>query len=76
MKPEEIFVSKRDRWAGVMFWGIVLYTWTFSLLSVLDKMAWMDLLGAAGISLVISGGVLWFWFTTPLPGDTLFSPSA
>ena len=64
MKPEEVFVSKRDRWAGVMFWGIVLCTWTISLLSVLDSMAWMDLLGAAGISLVISGGVLWFWFTT------------
>lgn len=53
MKHEEVFVSKRDRWAGVMFWGIVLCTWVFSLLLVLDKMAWMDLLGAVGISLII-----------------------
>ena len=64
MKREEVFVSKRDRWAGVMFWGIVLCTWIFCLLLVPDKMAWMDLLGAAGIALVISGSVLWFWFAT------------
>jgi hypothetical protein len=63
-QPQEVFVSKRDRWAGVMFWGIVACTWILSLLPVLHAMAWMNVLGAAGIAALISGSVLWFWFTT------------
>jgi hypothetical protein len=64
MKSEEVFVSKRDRWAGVMFWGIVACTWALGLLAVLDTMSWMGRLGIAAVCLVISGSVLWFWFTT------------
>ena len=64
MKPEEVFVSKRDHWAGVMFWGVVLCTWILSVLPVLDATSWKERLGAAGIALAISAGVLWFWFTT------------
>ncbi len=64
MNREEVFVSKRDRWAGVMFWGIVVCTWVTTLLLVFDKETGLGFLEAVGIASLVSGGVLWFWFTT------------
>ncbi len=64
MNREEVFVSKRDRWAGVMFWGIVVCTWGTTLLLESDKETGLGFLEAVGIASFISGGVLWFWFTT------------
>ncbi len=64
MAQEEVFISKRDRWAGVMFWGFAFFAWGFGLWDAFALTAWADRVATAGISILAGCAVLWFWFTT------------
>lgn len=61
---EEVFVSKRDRWAAVMFWAITLSAWGGGVLVAFQQVDSTDRLGTLAAGLLTGCSVLWFWFTT------------
>ncbi len=60
----KIFYSKRDWWAAILFWGIVLFLWGTGLGLLLREGPSGERLSLVLISFMSGAFVLWFWFTT------------
>lgn len=64
MQSELLFVSKRDLWVAVLFWGLVLGTLGMGLWSAAQVGDLMERLFLLGTAFGVAAFVLWFWFTT------------
>lgn len=64
MTQERVFPSKRDRWAGVMFWAIALSLWSTGLWVWLEGGSMAEVVVADLAGFLTGCAVLWFWFTT------------
>jgi len=60
----EVFVSKRDKWATVLVWGIASLIWLFTYGIIISAGPFIERLIGILITFVLGLIAPWFWFTT------------